>query len=36
MMRLYPERGIGTVAIANATGFNAGACLDAVDSGIMV
>ena len=31
MMRLYPNRGIGAVVIANATGFNAGACLDAVD-----
>ena len=36
MMRLYPERGIGTVVIANATGFDAGACLDAMDPGSMV
>jgi CubicO group peptidase (beta-lactamase class C family) len=31
MMRLYPERGVGTVVIANATGFNAARFLNAVD-----
>jgi CubicO group peptidase (beta-lactamase class C family) len=31
MMRLYPASGVATVVIANATGFNAKRCLDAVD-----
>jgi CubicO group peptidase (beta-lactamase class C family) len=31
MMRLYPERGLGTVVIANATGFDAAQCLNALD-----
>lgn len=31
MMRVYREIGIGTVVMANATGFDAKACLDAVD-----
>jgi len=36
MMRLYPGKGLGTVVLANATGFNAAACLDAVDPEVMV
>lgn len=36
MMRLYPEGKMGTVVLANATGFKAGACLDAVDPELMV
>jgi D-alanyl-D-alanine carboxypeptidase len=32
MMRLYPEQGIGTVVMANATGFDVGALLDATDA----
>jgi len=36
MMRLYPERGIGTVVLANATGFDAAACLDAVDPELVI
>jgi D-alanyl-D-alanine carboxypeptidase len=31
MMRLYPERGVGSVIIANATGFPAGRALDEID-----
>jgi D-alanyl-D-alanine carboxypeptidase len=31
MMRLYPERGVGTVAMTNATAFNVGALLDRLD-----
>jgi hypothetical protein len=31
MMRVYPTSGVATVVIANATGFNAKRCLDAVD-----
>jgi D-alanyl-D-alanine carboxypeptidase len=31
MMRLYPKRGLGSVIIANATGFRAGKALDALD-----
>jgi len=31
MMRLYPDRGFGTVAIANATAFNVRQLLDQVD-----
>ena len=31
MMRLYPDRGIGSVVIANATGFRARAALDEID-----
>ena len=31
MMRLYPESGIATVIMTNATGFNVRACMDAVD-----
>src|SRR5512143_145199 len=31
MMRLYPERGRGSVIIGNATGFRAGTALDALD-----
>jgi D-alanyl-D-alanine carboxypeptidase len=31
MMRLYPARGIGSVIIANATGFGAGRALDQLD-----
>jgi hypothetical protein len=31
MMRVYPASGVATVVIANATGFNAKRCLDAVD-----
>jgi D-alanyl-D-alanine carboxypeptidase len=31
MMRLYPDRGIGSVIIANATGFRAGHALDDLD-----
>jgi D-alanyl-D-alanine carboxypeptidase len=36
MTRLNPERGFGSVAIANATGFDAGACLEAMDRGFVV
>lgn len=36
MMRLYPERGIGTVVMANATAFNVRALLDAVDPGFLL
>lgn len=32
MMRLYPERGIGTVAMTNATTFDVGALLDRLDT----
>jgi D-alanyl-D-alanine carboxypeptidase len=32
MMRLYPERGIGTVVMVNATSFDVRGLLDAVDS----
>lgn len=32
LMRLYPERGIGTVVIANATGVNVHALLDSADA----
>jgi D-alanyl-D-alanine carboxypeptidase len=31
MMRLYPERGFGSVIIGNATGFRAGKALDELD-----
>jgi CubicO group peptidase (beta-lactamase class C family) len=31
MMRLYPERGIGTVVMANATGFAVEKCLNTLD-----
>jgi CubicO group peptidase (beta-lactamase class C family) len=31
MMRVYPDRGIATVLIANATGFKVRACLDTLD-----
>jgi D-alanyl-D-alanine carboxypeptidase len=31
MMRLYPDRGIGSVIIANATGFRARTALDEID-----
>ena len=31
MMRVYPERGIATVVIANATSFKVRACLDTLD-----
>jgi D-alanyl-D-alanine carboxypeptidase len=31
MMRLYPERSVGSVVIANATGFRAGRALDDID-----
>jgi len=31
MMRLYPERGLGTVAMTNATTFDVGALLDRLD-----
>jgi D-alanyl-D-alanine carboxypeptidase len=30
-MRLYPSRGVGTVAMANATGFRVRKCLDVID-----
>ena len=30
-MRLYPSRGAGTIAMANATGFRVRRCLDAID-----
>lgn len=36
MMRLYPEQGIGTVVMANATAFNVRALLDAVDPGFLL
>jgi CubicO group peptidase (beta-lactamase class C family) len=36
MMRLYPDRGMGTVAIGNAAGFPAGAALDAFDRRIVL
>jgi D-alanyl-D-alanine carboxypeptidase len=36
MMRLYPDRGLGTVVMANATGFDAAACLDAVDREVVL
>ena len=31
MMRLYPERGLGSIIIGNATGFRAGKALDELD-----
>jgi hypothetical protein len=31
MMRVYPTSCVATVVIANAIGFNAKRCLDAVD-----
>lgn len=31
MMRLYPDRGVGSVMIANATGFDVGRALDHTD-----
>jgi hypothetical protein len=31
MMRVYPSAGVGTVTMTNATGFNVGKLLDAVD-----
>jgi CubicO group peptidase (beta-lactamase class C family) len=36
LMRLYPAQGLGTVAIANATGFDAAQLLDAADRSFMV
>ena len=36
MMRLYPERGIGTVVLVNATGFGVTKFLDAVDAPLVV
>lgn len=35
MMRVYRDAGIASVVMANATGFDARACLDAVDSGFL-
>lgn len=32
LMRLYPERGLGSVVMTNATGYNVHGCLDAVDA----
>lgn len=31
MMRVYPKRGIATVVMTNATGFDAAKCLDTAD-----
>ena len=31
MMRLYPEQGVATVAMTNATGFDVRGCLDRID-----
>lgn len=32
MMRLYPDQGIGTVVMTNATGFNVSKCLNTLDT----
>ena len=36
MMRLYPEQGVGTVVMANATAINVRRLLDAVDAGFLL
>jgi len=33
LMRVYPDRGIGSVVMSNATGFNVKGLLNAVDPG---
>lgn len=35
MMRIYPERGIGTIAMTNATAFDVGALMDRLDRHIL-
>lgn len=32
MMRVYPASGVATVLMTNATGFDVGGCLEAVES----
>jgi hypothetical protein len=35
MMRLYPETGIGTVVMTNATGFDVRDLLDRIDASFL-